>query len=341
MWMTRGYTGAADEHFTAIQDSFAGRRLRPLMPRPAAIYGHDLLALNHHLIGESQQKHQQVVVSSRWNPTPEQLQTLEELYRRGTRTPSADQIQHITSELRRYGKIEGKNVFYWFQNHKARERQKRRRQLPPDHSSDEQCSHGDNKKDSSSAGAGNRRAIEVEKTKNWASSTMAEAFNYDQRSASAESKGLLIDGDMTVDSRHHRNATWQPTDNLSYSAAAATTTATAAPLIINSNPSSSTSTSSIAIADANLGTVHSEMTHFVDKNSLDSICVFVEALCDRYRDEDEAEAQTLQLFPLRGDEENKNEDEIEDWIRVPDPDRVGVANDVATYQFFEFLPMKD
>lgn len=72
---------------------------------------------------------QQVVVSSRWNPTPEQLRSLEDLYRRGTRTPSAEQIQHITAQLRRYGKIEGKNVFYWFQNHKARERQKRRRQI--------------------------------------------------------------------------------------------------------------------------------------------------------------------------------------------------------------------
>lgn len=71
----------------------------------------------------------QIVVSSRWNPTPEQLRALEELYRRGTRTPSAEQIQHITAQLRRYGKIEGKNVFYWFQNHKARERQKRRRQM--------------------------------------------------------------------------------------------------------------------------------------------------------------------------------------------------------------------
>ena len=70
-----------------------------------------------------------VVVSSRWNPTPEQLRALEELYRRGTRTPSAEQIQHITAQLRRFGKIEGKNVFYWFQNHKARERQKRRRQM--------------------------------------------------------------------------------------------------------------------------------------------------------------------------------------------------------------------
>lgn len=81
---------------------------------------------------------QQVIVSSRWNPTAEQLQLLEDLYRRGTRTPSTEEIQEITAQLRRYGKIEGKNVFYWFQNHKARERQKRRRQLestqPFDHS---------------------------------------------------------------------------------------------------------------------------------------------------------------------------------------------------------------
>ncbi|KAF7822246.1 WUSCHEL-related homeobox 1-like [Senna tora] len=69
------------------------------------------------------------MVSTRWNPTGEQLRALEELYRRGTRTPSAEQIQHITAQLRRFGKIEGKNVFYWFQNHKARERQKRRRQV--------------------------------------------------------------------------------------------------------------------------------------------------------------------------------------------------------------------
>lgn len=69
------------------------------------------------------------LVSTRWNPTPEQLQALEEMYRRGIRTPSAEQIQQIASKLRRFGKIEGKNVFYWFQNHKARERQKKRRQL--------------------------------------------------------------------------------------------------------------------------------------------------------------------------------------------------------------------
>lgn len=68
-------------------------------------------------------------VSSRWNPTPKQLATLEDIYRRGTRTPTAEQIQHITSQLRKLGNIEGKNVFYWFQNHKARERQKRRRKI--------------------------------------------------------------------------------------------------------------------------------------------------------------------------------------------------------------------
>ncbi|KAH7862565.1 hypothetical protein Vadar_006529 [Vaccinium darrowii] len=67
--------------------------------------------------------------SSRWCPTPEQLMILEEMYRGGTRTPNASQIQQITAHLSYYGKIEGKNVFYWFQNHKARDRQKLRRKL--------------------------------------------------------------------------------------------------------------------------------------------------------------------------------------------------------------------
>ncbi|KAK4777721.1 hypothetical protein SAY87_017908 [Trapa incisa] len=67
--------------------------------------------------------------SARWCPTPEQLMILEEMYRAGVRTPSASQIQQITAHLSLYGKIEGKNVFYWFQNHKARDRQKMRRKL--------------------------------------------------------------------------------------------------------------------------------------------------------------------------------------------------------------------
>ncbi|KAJ1700289.1 hypothetical protein LUZ63_000068 [Rhynchospora breviuscula] len=64
---------------------------------------------------------------TRWNPSTEQIRILEALYRGGMRTPSAHQIELITAELSRYGRIEGKNVFYWFQNHKARERQKQKR----------------------------------------------------------------------------------------------------------------------------------------------------------------------------------------------------------------------
>ncbi|KAL6566656.1 hypothetical protein OROMI_015060 [Orobanche minor] len=67
--------------------------------------------------------------NARWCPTPEQLMILEELYRRGLKTPTAAQIQRITAHLSFYGKIQGKNVFYWFQNHKARDRQKLRKKL--------------------------------------------------------------------------------------------------------------------------------------------------------------------------------------------------------------------
>ncbi|XP_076946839.1 WUSCHEL-related homeobox 2-like [Bidens hawaiensis] len=63
-------------------------------------------------------------VAGRWNPTKEQITMLENLYRQGLRTPTAEQIQEITGRLQTYGHIEEKNVFYWFQNHKARQRQK-------------------------------------------------------------------------------------------------------------------------------------------------------------------------------------------------------------------------
>ncbi|XP_045814051.1 protein WUSCHEL [Trifolium pratense] len=65
--------------------------------------------------------------STRWTPTTDQIRILKDLYyTNGIRSPSAEQIQRISARLRQYGKIEGKNVFYWFQNHKARERQKKR-----------------------------------------------------------------------------------------------------------------------------------------------------------------------------------------------------------------------
>ncbi|KAL5098356.1 hypothetical protein RYX36_002683 [Vicia faba] len=61
--------------------------------------------------------------STRWTPTTNQIRILKDLYyNNGIRSPSAEQIHRISARLRQYGKIEGKNVFYWFQNHKARER---------------------------------------------------------------------------------------------------------------------------------------------------------------------------------------------------------------------------
>ncbi|KAI3819753.1 hypothetical protein L1987_13601 [Smallanthus sonchifolius] len=66
---------------------------------------------------------------SRWCPTPEQVMLLEGMYRGGLTTPTSTQIQQITARLSLYGKIQGKSVFYWFQNHKARDRQKIQKKL--------------------------------------------------------------------------------------------------------------------------------------------------------------------------------------------------------------------
>ncbi|KAM0929934.1 hypothetical protein ACQ4PT_001298 [Festuca glaucescens] len=64
---------------------------------------------------------------ARWTPTQEQVKILKELYYGcGIRSPNTEQIQRIAARLRQFGRIEGKNVFYWFQNHKARERHKKR-----------------------------------------------------------------------------------------------------------------------------------------------------------------------------------------------------------------------
>ncbi|GAB4852230.1 Wuschel- homeobox [Ancistrocladus abbreviatus] len=86
---------------------------------------HDDNNNNHHISApvESQPG------GTRWNPTQDQIRLLEMLYRGGMRTPNAQQIEQITAQLGTYGKIEGKNVFYWFQNHKARERQKQKRNI--------------------------------------------------------------------------------------------------------------------------------------------------------------------------------------------------------------------
>ncbi|KAL6969086.1 hypothetical protein U1Q18_029665 [Sarracenia purpurea var. burkii] len=146
MWTVMGCSDCGEFNKS---DSINGRKLRPLMPRPptstpsyssvanpsfcSCLHEAHLLTLNDHLGTFQEQSNPDIrtvpLVTPRWNPTSEQLRALEEMYEGGTRTPTAEQIKQIAAKLRLFGKIEGKNVFYWFQNHKARERQKRRREL--------------------------------------------------------------------------------------------------------------------------------------------------------------------------------------------------------------------
>ncbi|XP_062003399.1 uncharacterized protein LOC133720924 [Rosa rugosa] len=135
-----------------------------------------VLSFNHHhhkVVGvtsseEGRSGHQASAASqrsSRWNPTPKQLRVLEELYGHGLKTPTAQQIRQVTARLRHFGKIEGKNVFYWFQNHRARERQKRRRELmsmPQYHSID-----WSNKESAGASGQRRSSTLEIEHQNKW------------------------------------------------------------------------------------------------------------------------------------------------------------------------------
>nr|GME00212.1 WUSCHEL-related homeobox 4 [Ipomoea batatas] len=106
---TRGFIFEQQDQVPSL--SLGCKRFRPLAPKLSSAGGD---AETH-------------PGGTRWNPTQEQIGILEMLYRGGMRTPNAQQIEQITAQLGKYGKIEGKNVFYWFQNHKARERQKQKR----------------------------------------------------------------------------------------------------------------------------------------------------------------------------------------------------------------------
>lgn len=343
MWMM-GYSDGGGE-INTIQDPFTGRKLRPLMPRPATaaaaappcltrIHGTDLFALNHHLALSEQNKRdltsataQQVVVSSRWNPTPEQLQTLEELYRRGTRTPSAEQIQHITSQLRRYGKIEGKNVFYWFQNHKARERQKRRRQLETFPEDDGGNNNNGEKREPSGA---NRTLFEVEQTKNWASPTNSSTAA--EKSGEAEAECKADDGWVQFDddaAQRRRNATWRLM-NLSCSSSSSATAL----------PSSKLATATMQFKPQDFINIFFQPYNTNNNSSLNPHRSSAAAA--------EAEAQTtLQLFPLesgrRGscDEECSDNEEEEEEGEESGVDMSNSGSHVAPCQFFEFLPLKN
>ncbi|XVE58856.1 hypothetical protein DITRI_Ditri04bG0202600 [Diplodiscus trichospermus] len=354
MWMM-GYNDGAELN---MNDSFNGRKLRPLIPRPipsannppclSRINGTDFFALNHHLSMGDQNKREfnsqpAVVVSSRWNPTPEQLRTLEELYRRGTRTPSADQIQHITAQLRRYGKIEGKNVFYWFQNHKARERQKRRRQM--ESAQDEQSRDADifERKDSGA----NRTGYEVEQTKNWAlptnCSTLAEESVSTQTAAKAAVTECRADGWIQFEEEElqqrrnfvERNGTWQKMQ-LPYSCLPPTSTIAAAAT------STAITTAPIPTAIRTMDPKQQQQlikTH--DLNIFIAPCRHNGNVLDhlntaRNQDDAPGDSQTLQLFPVRSGDGSDNSKEKENEISFP-----AVTANFTPYQYFEFLPLKN
>ncbi|PRQ48104.1 putative transcription factor Homobox-WOX family [Rosa chinensis] len=65
---------------------------------------------------------------TRWIPTTDHIRILNELfYNKGVRSPTIEQIQRICLQLKWYGRIEFKNVYFWFVNQRAREKQKKKK----------------------------------------------------------------------------------------------------------------------------------------------------------------------------------------------------------------------
>ncbi|WOH03266.1 hypothetical protein DCAR_0622756 [Daucus carota subsp. sativus] len=364
MWMM-GYNEAADFN---LQDSFNGRKLRPLIPRPNptstssqisrnAATGssylhrtHDLLAFNHHMAAMSEQNKrdfntQQVIVSSRWNPTAEQLQMLEDLYRRGTRTPSTEEIQEITAQLRRYGKIEGKNVFYWFQNHKARERQKRRRQLESSQPFEQISIMEEPEKKESGFEA------EQGQTKNWPPPTNCSTLAEKTVSIERAAKTVTASSEFRADhgwihfeegelhqrrTLAERNATWQMMQ-LSCSSPINYTNSTISPSTVR------------ALDPKLIKSPHQDPVNFFqipNMTTSDHIRLnyfFGGADHDDRGDGkmagyDDEKSHTLQLFPLRSEDmlSDENGDEDKDL----ETSIASMTNSTPS-QFFEFLPLKN
>ncbi|XP_068664345.1 WUSCHEL-related homeobox 1-like [Aristolochia californica] len=304
MWMI----GCSDGNGLNTSDSFSGRKLRPLVPRPTTpsssscvvptsttstsslsrVYGNDLFALRNQ-IGTEQGKRELLTqpVSSRWNPTPEQLRTLEDLYRRGTRTPTAEQIQHITAQLRRFGKIEGKNVFYWFQNHKARERQKRRRRIE---SADRDQAEDTERKDA---------GFQAEVTKGWSPAASCSVLLEESASISraapdsSRTEGWIrSEAELHQQCPHERQNTWSMVHLPSPS------------YVINAAASTLSTATTVTRIDQNY---------------------------DIAFDEERADSETLQLFPLHS-ERCLAEKQSSAGPAIP-------AN-FGSFQFFQFLPLK-
>lgn len=98
---------------TEHQDTIAGIRFSNLYCDPQIIPG------GH-----------KITARQRWQPTPMQLQILENIFDQGNGTPSKQRIKEITAELSHHGQISETNVYNWFQNRRARSKRKQAASLP-------------------------------------------------------------------------------------------------------------------------------------------------------------------------------------------------------------------
>ncbi|GKU98026.1 hypothetical protein SLEP1_g11085 [Rubroshorea leprosula] len=245
--------------------------------------------------------------SSRWNPTPEQLLALEELYRLGLRTPTATQIQTIAARLRRFGKIEGKNVFYWFQNHKARERQKRRRGVLETASKDEEAEEQRDVHDETlgKRETGLRRTgYEAEETKTRGPPSNSTRHSEGSTAATAESGP---NGWIPLQERELHQKRKQTLEyNLSYSPISFINLINTTPLdLLNSSPKS----------------IHENFTNLEEENRED---------------------QTLELFPLQSS--IRDQTGINFGKKLDTQFHITTINRHTNFtpnQYIEFLPLKN
>ncbi|XP_020208218.1 WUSCHEL-related homeobox 6 isoform X1 [Cajanus cajan] len=256
--------------------------------------------------------HVQSQQSTRWSPTPVQLLVLEELYRQGTKTPSAEQIQQIASQLRQFGKIEGKNVFYWFQNHKARERQKRRRREMEE-----------NAAASSSEGL-KETGCGVKETKKWASTSNCSGHAEESAALDIAEKGS--NGWTQVDERgmqvlrknlSERQAKWQDMEMQM---------PCVPPLVTMAAPTTTVAAHRTHNTKILTPQNYNNLPYVLNRENLS------------YCDGENADPRTLDLFPLKRDDQ--------DGICIAERKSMFCASasmdtEITSNQFFEFLPLRN
>nr|AGL53586.1 WUSCHEL homeobox protein WOX8C [Picea abies] len=83
-------------------------------------------ALSHNYVPEKETSKPKTI--SRWRPKPEQIHILEAIFNSGVVNPPRKEIKIIRAQLEEFGQVGNVNVFYWFQNRKARSKRKRQLQ---------------------------------------------------------------------------------------------------------------------------------------------------------------------------------------------------------------------